>query len=113
MPKIIQLHCGDFSLPIKLYNNEATEMLCSILPQRFEVTQWGEELYGPLSRPLVVSNPVAHLEPGSVAYSETGHYLCVFFGQQPAWPVELLGKIPDPEWKKLRGSNVRILQIVK
>jgi hypothetical protein len=39
--------------------------------------------------------------PGGIAYSSTGNYLCIFFGQDPAWPVEYIGKIEDDQWKIL------------
>ncbi|MFP4416856.1 MAG: cyclophilin-like fold protein [Chitinispirillaceae bacterium] len=111
MMEKIYMDYGEFSLQVELLTTPAASKLVEILPQTIAVTRWGEELYGPLSEPLEVSTPVAAVSPGSIAYSEVGHYLCVFFGQQPAWPIELLGHIADPHRQKLREATADTIKV--
>ena len=46
-------------------------------------------------------NPVPDIPPGGIAYTSQGNYVCIFFGQRPAWAVEYIGQIMDDQWEKL------------
>ncbi|MFC1862725.1 cyclophilin-like family protein [Thermodesulfobacteriota bacterium] len=35
-------------------------------------------------------NPVPDIPPGGIAYTNNGNFLCIFFGQTPAWSVEYI-----------------------
>jgi hypothetical protein len=107
MPGQIILDFGTFELHAGLFNTPVCEALVKILPATVELTCWGGELYGPL--PLSC-NKMGKLVPaipqGGIAYSYRGPYLCIFFGQTPAWPVEHIGKIEGKEWERLKGAEV-------
>ena len=42
------------------------------------------------------------IPPGGIAYTNNGNYVCIFFGQRPAWAVEHIGQIADDQWPRLR-----------
>lgn len=107
MSRQIILDFGTFDLNTELFDLPICEALVKILPATVELTCWGGELYGPL--PLSCNKMgklIPAIPPGGIAYSYRGPYLCIFFGQTPAWPVELIGKIEGKEWEKLKGVEV-------
>jgi len=107
MPEKIILDFGSLELRAELFDLPVCGALVKILPATVELTAWGGELYGtiPISRDekgkLVPSIP-----PGGIAYSHRGSYLCIFFGQTPAWPVEHIGNILGNAWKKLNEVDI-------
>jgi len=103
--KKIILDFVTFSLKAALNNSESAQVLYANLPLEINLVQWGRELYGDTQIHLPERNLVSELETGSIAYSSRGNYLCVFYGQQPAWPVEVVGKIDGSEWEKLKNED--------
>jgi hypothetical protein len=107
MSSQIILDFGTFVLHARLFDLPVCEALVKILPAAVELTSWGGELYGPL--PLSCSETgklVPAIPPGGIAYSYRGPYLCIFFGQTPAWPVEHIGKIEGNEWERLKSVSI-------
>ncbi|HRZ27121.1 MAG TPA: cyclophilin-like fold protein [Spirochaetota bacterium] len=109
MKKII-LDFGSLSIDADLYDSHAANTLYESLPRTISLEQWGNELYGPVgveldngksSRPKLVSE----IPPGGIAYSKRGNYLCIFFGQKPAWEVEEIGRIRNTQWRELAGQS--------
>ena len=73
---------------------------------------YGEEVYGSLRVTLPSSQPQSLIPPGGLAYSSQGQYLCVFFGQAPAWPVDYIAQI-EVGYEYLRGSTWRDMYVSK
>ncbi len=88
-----------------LDNSESARELYRNLPLDIDLVQWGNELYGDTGISMPERNLVPELQAGSIAYSTRGNYLCVFYGQQPAWPVEVIGQVENGEWKKLQQTR--------
>ncbi|MFZ5565036.1 MAG: cyclophilin-like fold protein [Thermodesulfobacteriota bacterium] len=99
--KQIKLDFGAFVLDAELFDTAVAKKFAAHLPYTIRLTQWGEELYGPVGIDLGEENPVPDIPPGGIAYSRRGNYVCIFFGQTPAWPVEHIGRIPGDSWDKL------------
>ena len=68
---------------------------------KVNLTQWGGELYGSIGLDLGEDNPVGYIPAGGIAYTVKGNYVCVFFGQTPAWPVEYIGQTNGDHWSCL------------
>lgn len=98
----IKLQFADFSLSAELFDTRIANEFAEGLPYEIELTGWGSELYGSIGRSLGSENPVPDVPPGALAYTEHGDYLCIFFGQRPAWPVEHIGMISDDSWSLLK-----------
>ncbi len=101
MGRIIKFRFKFFELEAELFETEIAARFADGLPYNAELTQWGRELYGSIGTDLGSENPVDKIPPGGIAYTNRGNYVCIFFGQDPAWPVEHIGQVSDDGWKKL------------
>lgn len=103
----------DFQLEAELFENKIAERFGSFLPYIIELTQWGNELYGSIGKKLGEENLVSIIQEGGLAYTERGTYFCIFFGQNPAWPVEYIGQIKGQQWKALLNHQFYKMKIYK
>lgn len=103
--KQITLDFGSFVLDAVLFDTETARRFAKHLPYRVKLVQWGNELYGSIGRDLGEENPVENIEPGGIAYTRQGNYVCIFFGQKPAWAVEHIGNIEKEQWQKLLDAR--------
>jgi hypothetical protein len=99
--KQIVLDFGSLVLEVKLFDSSVAAKFAKNLPYTVSLQQWGHELYGSIGKNLGEENPVSEIPPGGIAYTSNGNYLCIFFGQTPAWPVEYIGQVIGDDWKKL------------
>ncbi|MBU1078676.1 MAG: hypothetical protein KKH98_15360 [Spirochaetes bacterium] len=105
MKKII-LDFDGFQLSAELFGSRIAEEFHKHLPYSIELTTWGAEAYGSIGIDLgKEESPVPEISPGGLAYSHQGNYLCIFYGQRPAWPVEHIGNIIGDDWKKLEHGT--------
>lgn len=100
----IELNFGSFVLDAELFDTDVAKKFAAHLPYQVSLTHWGNELYGSIEKDLGEENPVADIPAGGIAYTNQGNYVCVFFGQKPAWAVEYIGQIVDVQWEKLVQS---------
>lgn len=92
----------DFSsciLRAELFETPIAQRFADTLPRMVSLQQWGNELYGSIDIDLGVDKPVPRIPNGGIAYTNHGNYLCIFFGQTPAWAVEHIGQIAGNEWE--------------
>ncbi len=91
----IMLDFGAIQVDAVLFTSPIAQALARILPCSIRLQKWGNELYGPIDKDLGEDRPTSNLPSGSIAYTNQGNYICFFFGQAPAWPVEYIGHISD------------------
>lgn len=101
----IQLDFGSFECDTELFDTPVSEIFIVNLPYEITLRKWGNELYGSIGIDCGVYKPVSEIPAGGIAYTNNGNYLCVFFGQQPAWPVEFIGRIKGDSWKQLIDND--------
>ena len=99
--KRIVLDFGDFVLNAMLFDTAIARRFADNLPLRADLTQWGNELYGPVGIDLGEEDPVEDIPDGGIAYTNRGGLVCIFFGQRPAWPVDFIGRIEEGQWRRL------------
>ena len=104
LKKQIELDFGTVALDAELFDTAIAERFAEKLPLMVDLTRWGNELYGPIASDLGEEDPVSAIPPGGIAYTNHGNYVCIFFGQTPAWPVEYIGHINGDQWRCL-GKN--------
>jgi len=109
MKNLIELDFGGFVLEATLFDTRTAKKFAEHMPYQVRLTHWGNELYGSIGdglggKNLGEENPVEDIPPGGIAYTSQGNYVCVFFGQRPAWAVEYIGQIIDEQWEKLVQS---------
>ena len=98
----IELDFGSVVLGARLFETAIAKKFLRHLPVTVNLMQWGEEFYGSIGVDLGAENPVDTIPPGGLAYTNSGNYVCIFFGQRPAWAVEHIGQIADDQWSRLR-----------
>jgi hypothetical protein len=113
MKKIeIILDFGSFICEAELFDTSVAEKLTEHLPCTIDPQKWGNEIYGSIGIDCGESDPITEIPPGGIAYTNQGNYLCVFFGQRPAWPVEYIGRIKGDDWKQLIDNRKFVTVIV-
>lgn len=100
----IELVFADFTLDAELFDTKISAGFINNLPYTVSLTKWGDELYGSIGKDLGEESPVPVIPPGGIAYTNNGNYLCIFFGQTPAWAVEHIGQISGNTWQTLVES---------
>ena len=88
-------------LEAELFDTPIAKRFFENLPYTVSLQQWGNELYGSIGLDLGEDNPVPEISPGGIAYTNNGNYVCIFFGQTPAWSVEYIGQIKEGDWEML------------
>jgi hypothetical protein len=99
--KEIVLDFGSILLDAELFDTSIALRFAENMPYTIELEKWGNELYGSIGIDVGEEDPVSDIPPGGIAYTNRGNYVCIFFGQKPAWNVEYIGKIKDSRWKVL------------
>jgi hypothetical protein len=100
----ITLEFESCTMRARLFNTTIAQRLATMLPLQVSLQSWGHESYGSIGNDLGSDAPRSEMPPGALAYSSQGNYLCIFYGQQPAWPVEYIGQIRDDQWRQLCGA---------
>lgn len=107
------LDFGEFQLPVELFDCPLANRFYEGLPYTVSLTSWGNEAYGSIGIDLGEDNPVPEIPKGGLAYTNTGNYVCIFYGQSPAWPVEYIGQIHGGQWQKLLSRSGLSQVIIK
>lgn len=72
-------------------------LLIDALPIDSTAKRWGDEVYFETPVRAAEENAQAEVPSGTVAYWPPGKALCLFFGQKPYSPVNVVGEIEgDP-----------------
>lgn len=100
----VLLDFGKLQLHAEIFPGPVGDRFLEALPCGITLQHWGEESYGSIGVDLGENNPLPEILPGGLAYTERGRYLCIFYGQRPAWPVEYIGRIMD-DWRVLRDNR--------
>ena len=106
----IALDFGTLILKATLFDTDIARKFSRQLPYEVALTQWGEELYGPIGVNLGEEAPLDDIPAGGLAYTNRGNHICIFMGQTPAWPVEYIGHFDDDRWISLM-DNTSCLQL--
>jgi hypothetical protein len=103
--KQIVVDFGSLLLDAELFDTSIASRFAEHMPYTVDLAKWGDELYGSIGIDLGREHPVPDIPPGGIAYTNKGDYVCIFFGQKPAWPVEYIGQITGDGWQKLVGNR--------
>jgi hypothetical protein len=81
----------------KLNDSATTALLWRALPLKSPAQTWGAEVYFSVPVESGEEDPQATVSSGAVGYWPPGRAVCLFFGQQPVSPVNLVGALEgDP-----------------
>ncbi len=101
MKKRIELDFGSFVLEAEVFDTKIAKKFAENLPYQVSLMHWGNEFYGSIGKDFGEESPVPDIPSGGIAYTNQGNYVCIFFGQRPAWAVEYIGQIMDDQWERL------------
>ena len=102
---------ANVSMTACLNDTETARKLLKVLPVEAHAQTWGEEVYFEIPLKAPEQDPHAEVPSGTIAYWPPGHAFCIFFGQEPYSPVNVLGKLDgDPKlFAHVRsGDKIRI-----
>jgi hypothetical protein len=88
---LIRIRAGSVEMLAELNDSETAKAILKALPLRATARTWGDEVYFDAGVSLPEEAPAATVPPGTVAYWPPGKALCLFFGQTPASPVNVVG----------------------
>ena len=81
----------------ELNDSATTALLWRALPLESPAQTWGAEVYFSVPVESGEEDPQATVTSGAVGYWPPGAAVCLFFGQQPVSPVNLVGALEgDP-----------------
>ncbi len=76
-----------------LNDSETAKALVTALPIKSKAQVWGEEVYFEVPVHMPEQNPHSTVPVGGLAYWPPGHAFCIFFGQTPYSPVNVVGEV--------------------
>jgi hypothetical protein len=94
-----------------LNDTPTAEKIADALPISSPARVWGQEIYFDIPVEDEEDNAQAEVPSGTLAYWPPGQCFCIFFGQRPASPVNVVGTLDgDPQrWSAVNeGTTVRI-----
>jgi hypothetical protein len=75
----------------RLNDSATAALLWDALPLESAAQTWGAEVYFSVPVKTGEEDPQAAVAPGAIGYWPPGEAVCLFFGQQPVSPVNLVG----------------------
>ena len=101
-------------LVVALNDSATAAELWEALPIESPAQVWGEEVYFTVPISRGPEDPKARVELGAVGYWPPGSAVCLFFGQQPVSPVNIVGSVegdPSVLTDVREGLAVRLQQV--
>jgi hypothetical protein len=98
MPRVrILIEEADIELMAELNESSTAGALWDALPQESAAQTWGAEVYFSVPLQSGPEDPQATVTSSAVGYWPPGQAVCLFFGQQPVSPVNVIGVLEgDP-----------------
>lgn len=94
MPTIrITAEQAGISMPANLNTSKTAEELKGVLPVEGSAQVWGDEIYFSVPVSMPEDDAQAEVPSGTIAYWPPGNAFCIFFGQTPYSPVNVLGQM--------------------
>lgn len=98
----LQITLGDIVVTVTLDASKTARLLEGAVPFESTAQRWGDEVYFQMPVEAGEENAQAEVPSGTVAYWPPGKALCLFFGQKPYSPVNVVGQL-EGDAKVLAG----------
>ncbi len=89
----ILIEAGGVRMEARLNSSRTAKAVYEALPFEGKACLWGDEIYFEIPADLPPENPQAEAPYGAVAYWPPGKAMCIFFGQTPYSPVNIIGRL--------------------
>jgi len=94
----IRIRVGDIDMGATLNDSASAAALWDILPTESIAKRWGDEVYFEVPMHVDADDAQPDVPSGTIAFWPQGDCFCVFFGQTPYSPVNVLGTLDgDPD----------------
>jgi len=93
----IRITFNQVAITATLNDSKTARLLRDAIPFESTAKRWGDEVYFEIPVATGEEDPQADVPSGTVAYWPPGKALCLFFGQKPYSPVNVVGQLEgDP-----------------
>lgn len=89
----ILLEAGSVRMEAELNETDSARAIFESLPITAKAQTWGDEIYFSIPVKLDEEDAQAEVPSGTLGYWPPGNAFCIFFGQTPASPVNVVGKL--------------------
>ncbi len=107
----VRITLGDQVVTAKLNDSRTARLITDALPFESTAQFWGDEVYFSIPVTAGEEDAQANVPSGTVAYWPPGKALCLFFGQKPYSPVNVVGQLdsdPNVLRQASEGQGVRV-----
>ena len=107
----VRIQAGSVEMAASLNDSGTAKAILEALPIHSSAQLWGREVYFQIPVHVDEDDAQARVPSGAVGFWPPGDCLCVFFGQTPASPVNVVGTLDgDPnEFAKVEsGDAIRV-----
>ena len=109
----IRIETPSVSMTAILNDSATAKKILKILPIEVSANRWGKEVYFSIPLKAGEEDPQPSVSSGALGYWPPGNALCIFFGQTPYSPVNVVGFLDgDPgEFAKVKdGDAVKVVK---
>jgi hypothetical protein len=106
MPKI-RIKSKPVEMTAELNDSPSAKKIWEALPIESRTRLWGQEVYFDIPVHDEGRDAQAQVPSGTIAFWPAGDCFCIFFGQTPASPVNVVGRLDgDPnEFSKVKANQ--------
>jgi hypothetical protein len=111
----IRIAIGGIVVTAGLNESRTARLLTEALPMESRAQRWGDEVYFRTPVSAAEEGRQAEVPSGTLAYWPPGKALCLFFGQTPYSPVNVVGQLdgdPTVLAQVTDGQTVRVEPIM-
>ena len=110
--KRLRIRSGEVNMEALLNDTDTAQKIWEALPIESRAKTWGDEVYFDIPVAAEEEDAQAHVPPGTLAYWPPGAAFCIFFGQTPYSPVNVVGALQgDPNaFKAVKDGDQIILE---
>ncbi|MEW6354916.1 MAG: cyclophilin-like fold protein [Planctomycetota bacterium] len=111
MPHKIKITAGPVAMTAQMNDCETAKKIWEALPIESSAKTWGREVYFDIPVDMPAQDAKPKVPSGSIAFWPDGSCFCIFFGQTPYSPVNVLGRVDgdEKEFAKVKdGDAVKI-----
>ena len=114
MARQIRIQVADIDMTATLNDSSSAGKLWEILPTESPAKRWGDEVYVDIPMHVDAEDAQPEVPSGTIAFWPQGDCFCIFFGQTPYSPVNVLGTL-DGEAGRFAaaqdGQSVRLTRV--
>ena len=107
----IRIKAQSVEMGARLNDSPSAKAIWDALPVESAARLWGREVYFEIPVHCDEDDAQAQVPPGTIAFWPPGDCFCIFFGQAPASPVNVVGTLDgDPsEFQRVQsGEAIRL-----